>query len=329
MESKIRGMLVNKNGMLDYGALVEKYPWIIQRNRDCILSPDSDGLLCGLLMSHYLGWKIRGFYDGKILLIENGYKESDCVFLDMEIFRKDVRSIGQHMVMYDKNQLPKNWGNFENCISANNLRNFDTKHDFRLKYPFGTVHLLLGIIGNKLKVNISESGICPLLYTDGVFKNLFNYPENCLGWLNFLGGDVGNSCLHKVFFNDHYSISELMIALRELFKEIENIGDGKRGGDKIKISNTKGEPTNLERNGDLYKINEKEFRKAESFLKFLSQKTGWRYQDRDWTWSEFKIKRFKKGSLKPGKARYNELLKKNPLSLAVISGLSIEYTLEN
>ncbi len=97
---------------LDYHALIARYSWIIERNQNCILSPDSDGLLCGLLMSYYLGWRIRGFYDGKVLVIDEGVKPQDCVFLDMEIFRPNIRSVGQHMVMYDKEDLPKNWNNF-------------------------------------------------------------------------------------------------------------------------------------------------------------------------------------------------------------------------
>src|SRR3989344_6128935 len=124
---------------LDYDLLLKQHPWIAQKDQNCILSPDSDGLLCGLLMSHYLGWHINGFYDGKVLVVDRNVIPSDCVFLDMEIFRPDVRSIGQHMVMYDKDDLPPNWGRFSNCISINNLRNSDFKNDFKSKYPFGTV----------------------------------------------------------------------------------------------------------------------------------------------------------------------------------------------
>jgi len=43
-----------------------------------------------------------------------------------------------------------------------------------------TIYMLLGLVGLKTKIDIPVSAICPLLYTDGVFKNLFNYPENYL-----------------------------------------------------------------------------------------------------------------------------------------------------
>ncbi len=310
---------------INYSDVLRKYPWIVEKNQDCILSPDSDGLLCGLFMSHYLNWKIRGFYDGKILLIQKGFTMSDCIFLDMEIFRENVQSVGQHMIMFNRDKLPVNWSGFNNAISANNLRNFDVKHNFKEKYPFGTIHLLMAIIGQVIPLKISKDAICPILYTDGVFKNLFNYPENCLSWLKFFGADNKKHPLNLIFFNDHYSISQLMMALRNLFAEFSKINNGKRGGDKIKISNRQGQLVNLDNN--IFKIETKT--QTEQLLLILSQKTGWKYNSKNWTWGDYDIYQFKKGSIKPGLARYNSLVEKKPLSLAVISGDSIEYTLEN
>ncbi len=67
--AKIQELLKDRhNQTIDYNALIEKYPWIVKKDMNCILSPDSDGLLCGLLMSHYFGWNIVGFYDGKVML---------------------------------------------------------------------------------------------------------------------------------------------------------------------------------------------------------------------------------------------------------------------
>lgn len=54
---------------IDYEKVLKQYSWIVKRELDCVLNPDTDGLLCGLFMSHYLGWHIRGFYDGKVLVL--------------------------------------------------------------------------------------------------------------------------------------------------------------------------------------------------------------------------------------------------------------------
>ncbi len=320
---------MNQNSSIgiDYGALLKKYPWVVERDQDCILSPDSDGLLCGLFMSHYLGWKIRGFYDGKVLVVEEDINHKKCIFLDMEIFRSGIRSVGQHMVMYDKADLPLNWNNFENSIAANNLRNYDFKNDFKSKYPFGTIHILLSILGQNRSISIAKKAVSPLLYTDGTFKNQFNYPENCLGWLDFLGVDSANNPLQKVFLDRHYSTYELMIELKDLFSKINVIGGGKRGGDKIKISDSRGNITNIDSHTHQLKTTTKT--QAETFLRMLADKTGWAFTPTHWSWGPYRIATFKKGSVKPGKARYNSLLAQNPISLAIISRNSIEFTIDS
>lgn len=311
---------------IDYNALLVKYPWIVERGQNCILSPDSDGLLCGLLMSHYLEWQIRGFYDGKILAVKEGTNPKNCIFLDMEIFRPNIRSVGQHMVMYNKADLPQNWDNFNNCIAANNLRNYDFKNDFKLKYPLGTIHVLLSILGQGRTISIPKSAVSPLLYIDGTFKNQFNYPENCLSWLDFLKADSANNPLQKVFLDRQYSTHELMVKLKELFSEINAIGGGKRGGDKIKISDSRGNIANIDSRTHQLKPAAKS--QAEAFLGMLANKTRWNFTPTHWSWGPYQITRFKKGSVKPGKTRYNALLAQNPISLAIISRNSIEYTID-
>ena len=311
---------------INHSEIAKKYPWLFERDQDCILSPDTDGLLCGLLMSSHFGWQIRGFYDGKILILKKGIKPRNCVFLDMEIFRKGVRSVGQHMVMFDKEKPPAGWENFDDCISANNLRNFDFKNDFKEKYPFGTIHLLLSLLSEKHKLEIPKTAICPLLYADGTFKNQFNYPENCISWLRFLDADREEDPLQKIFINKHYSTYELMTALKDLFAEFHTIGGGKRGGDKIKISDSGGRLMNIdEKDG---KLKAETINQAAKLLEMLAAKTGWEFISEHWHWGPYDMFNFKKSSKKPGKARYNELFAEKPLSLAIISGLSIEYTLD-
>ena len=39
--------LIDINDKIIYDNLIKKYPWIVKENQKCILSPDSDGLLCG------------------------------------------------------------------------------------------------------------------------------------------------------------------------------------------------------------------------------------------------------------------------------------------
>ena len=281
--------------MLDYTALLARYPWILQRNMDCILSPDSDGLLCGLFMSHYLGWRIRGFYDGKVLMVSQDVDAEKCVFLDMEIFRAGVRSVGQHMVMFNKKKIPPNWGNFDNCISANNLRGYDVKNDFKNKYPFATIHLLIAMLSQRMEIVIPKDAVCLLLYTDGVFKNIFNYPENSLSWLEFLQTKDQGTPLGQIFFNDHYSISTLMHALKGLFDGFAQLNGGKRGGDKIKISDANGQIVGYDLVGK--RLDDKTRTKTENLLQLLARQTGWNYVSDRWACEGVIAKQLEKESI--------------------------------
>ena len=182
MVSKIQELLSGKDDKIDYESIIKKHEWIVEKNHYCILSPDSDGLLCGLFMSKYLGWKVIGFYDGKVAVVNKKYKDKNPIFLDMEIFRKQIRSLGHHMVLVNKKHLPESWNNFDNCIQPNNLRKYDGKNNFRLKYPLATIHMLLGILGHKFNIKTSDDAIAPLFFTDGAFNVLFIVIPHSLLW---------------------------------------------------------------------------------------------------------------------------------------------------
>ena len=80
---------------INYQEVIKKYPWLAAEDQNCVISPDADGMICGLFMSYYLNWNIAGYYDnGKNLLLRNGLSAKDCVFLDTEICRKEIRSCG-------------------------------------------------------------------------------------------------------------------------------------------------------------------------------------------------------------------------------------------
>jgi len=327
--SKIQELLSGRTDQIDYEKIVKDYPWIIKKGQNCILSPDSDGLLCGLFMSTYLDWRIKGFYDGKVMLLDKNVSAKDCIFLDMEIFREEIRSVGHHMVQFNKNKKPSNWGNFNNCIQPNNFRNYDGYKDFRLKYPLATIHLLIGIVSSKIKLTIPESAICPLLYVNGVFKNLFGYPENCIDWLRYLGAETNQNKLYDIFFNEHYSIYNLMVALKDFFIQISEISENRDGNDKIKISNTKGELINLKISGKICELNKEERKKSEKFLEILSRLTKWNYKKENWQWDNLKIYRFSKSAIKPNNRNFEAMLAKKPISWAMTSGLAIEYTTDD
>jgi hypothetical protein len=334
MSSNIQKLLSDKEDRIDYEKVIKDYPWILEKSRKCILSPDSDGLLCGLFMSKYLDWKIVGFYDGKIMILKDGISVKDCVFLDMEIFRKSIISVGHHMVLYNKRKKPTNWFNFDNCIQPNNMRNYDGKNNFRLKYPLASIHLLIGILGSKMDISVPESALCPLYFVDGTFNVLFKYPENVLNWLHFLRADELENPLHKIFENEKYTIIGLMRAMDSFFRERDKISITNQRGDRMRISDTDGKPINLEKDDtDTYKIDNDAKDRIIRFLSLLSKLTGWKYNESYWNWNNFKLYKFTKLDFKGDKKsvcnkNYDLFILQNPLSWAMTTGQNIEYTLE-
>jgi len=332
--SKIQELLLGRTNQIDYEEIIKNYPWIMKRGQNCILSPDSDGLLCGLFMSTYLDWRIKGFYDGKVMLLDKNTSVKDCVFLDMEVFRKDIKSIGHHMVQFNKKKKPSNWDNYKDCIQPNNLRDYDGYNDFRLKYPLATIHLLLGIIGSKIKFKIPETALCALFFTDGTFNVLFKYPENVLNWLNYLRANEESSPLKDIFENEKYSVFSLMKAMDEFFRKRDEISIVKERGDRLRISEANGSSVNIEKQNDFYKIISEAKERIEKFINILSDLTSWKYNQNSWTWDGFRLYKFTKGDFTGNKISLNnktfeELLSKNPLTWAMTNGQNIEYTLEN
>ena len=327
--------------------IIKKYPWIVEKGQKYILSPDSDGFLCGLLVTNYLGGEIVGFYDGKIALVKKGINTKDCIFIDVDINRTKIKSVGHHMVTYNKRLTHTNI-NYSNCIQPNILRNFDGKNDFQKKYPFATIHLLLGIFQEENLINkLPKDAIWPLLFTDGVWNNLFGYTENCIEWINYLGIDSKDHILNTLFCSNHYSFYEIMLGLNDFLRMRDNFnasgyfitngvyldgGRNKRTGDKLKISNPSGEPINLVKNNSLVDIHNKEKIRLEGFVSSMAKYVSWPYQADRWCWSGFTLLQFSKGDFSKtalSNQTFISLMDKNPLSMAMTSGADIEFTLEN
>lgn len=334
--AKIQDLLIGKNDTLDVQQILQENPWIVTPNQKCILSPDSDGLLCGLFMSHYLNWEIIGFYDGKVCLIKDGesaYATNTC-FLDIECYRKGVKSVGHHMLSAYNNALPPDWGQrFSNCIQPNLIRKYD-KNKFRLKYPLATIHLLISILGANRKIQLPETARFPLLFTDGTYKVMFSYPENVMNWWKFLGVPDSNHPLHNVFMGDDYPVYKLMTEMDDFFRSRDQISIKGERGDRLKISNKDNSACNIrEIEAGLYAITDEPRQRCERFLKLLSEHTGWSYLANSWNFDNLKKLQFTKKDFKAQqwtikKDNWNKFLELNPLSWAMTSGDNIEFTLE-
>lgn len=331
--------------------ILKKYPWIIKEKQKLIISPDSDGFLCALLYLNYFDAEVVGYYDGKIMLCPPDINPKDCLFLDMDIFCKNIKSVGHHMVCFNKNNLPSNWYNYDNCIQINNLRKFDKVHDFQRKYPFATIHFLLTLLSNVKKIKLGENAIVPLLFSDGVWTVLFGYTENCLDWFNWLHIKEKNSILNSIFCGNtsfNTVMEEINLFLRERDKlnskctynplTLEtNYKNRSRTGDKLMISNSHGEPINIKKKDEsTYDIINEEQERVKKFITLLSSLMGWQPYIDKWNFSNFKLRKFSKGILdgKSGHEKFNQVNYKKMVegkcfSMAITSSLAIEYTIDD
>lgn len=336
MASPIRRLLEGRNDTIDYAAILERFPWIVEENKNCILSPDSDGLLCGLFMSKYLNWKIVGFYDTKVLLLKDGVScyDANTIFLDAEIYRPAVKSIGQHMLLFNKRRVPDNWSNFDSCLQPTLLRNYDKQKDFRLKYPLATIHFIMAIVSQRIEFDIPMSAIAPLFFTDGTFQVLYTYPENVINWLDYLRINDEDNILRKIFMHEHYTVYAQIKAMIDFFILRDEISISGERGDKFVISNDDNDFHNImaQQNGK-YKIEDSAKEKVEKFIALLSETTRWEYKEADWSFENLNRFKFSKSiiakeKLETNNADFRNVMDQNPLSWALTGRRKIEYTLE-
>jgi len=306
---------------LDYSSLIKEYPWLLEKNQKCIISPDADGMLCGLFLSHYLNWEIVGYYDnGKNLILKKGISSRDCIFVDTEIHRDDIKSVGHHIsILRNKDDCLKG---FSQCLNPNNLRKRSLKENFNKKYPMGTIHLILPIIAQKYEIKFSENAFFVILQADGTINRFLDkYSENLSDWLDYLGARDKGNILFKILDRN--------VHLLDLNKEyVDYVNEYvKNKKDKIPISDSKGLKTssfNKLMNGFSIDCKKNIF----DYLKFISEKTSWKFKETSWIFDDFKIYKFTKKIDKPGVKKYEQAVKDKFLSLAITGTQTMEYTLE-
>jgi len=126
-----------------------------------VLGDDLDSIMCAVLMHHLLGWHVVGFYVdySKVWYAEDLRISNlaDAIWLDLDISREEIRSIGHHILRADANdRLPA----LRQSLNPNLLRGVTSRAGtgragdhgencpcggltFPHKYPLGTIHFLL------------------------------------------------------------------------------------------------------------------------------------------------------------------------------------------
>ena len=186
---------------------IYRYAEIFTNGRKCIVNADGDGLIAGMLLQKFLGWRVVGYSSccGKPddeLWLENAYEKlEECVFVDLPVCVSNYFAVDQHFVLFDElnriNYLaPKNKIN-PNVMQRKVYRNASGIYEYKEKYPFGTAHFVLavledlGVINPQFTFQFSKQlngfDLADLIFrADRVIGNLCQYTKNCFDWADWL-----------------------------------------------------------------------------------------------------------------------------------------------
>lgn len=126
--------------------IIERFPWAVQHNIRMVIGTDLDALLSAAFMHHHFEWEPVGVYDLQTIYAADGVSNSelkDAVWLDLDIAREEIKSIGHHVLQNKRNEV------FEGhrlSLNPNLLRGMSVQQ-FPRKYPLATIHFVMWVTG--------------------------------------------------------------------------------------------------------------------------------------------------------------------------------------
>lgn len=124
---------------------------LLKHNNKIIVNTDIDGILSAFVLCKYCNCEIVGFSNSAECVWWRADKINsiyDAVYIDMYVPRKDVYTIDQHIIAFNKDNLSviESLGTKMNP-NIDNPRTFIPNNSYYLKYPFGTIHYILAKLG--------------------------------------------------------------------------------------------------------------------------------------------------------------------------------------
>jgi hypothetical protein len=302
----------------DYDLLRKEYSWLPERKRRFVSTPDADGFLCGLVLSHALSWELVGFTTPEDLWLacdalpkgagalkpEHALSAADIRFVGVNINRGYIRSIGHHVLQWSKGTNNSLLGNGYNALNPNILRGI-TWLDFDGRYPYGTVHFLLAVLSAwsllpDFKPCDEISAL--MMYAGSGFKRSLRTPHNALSWLDWLGGSEVHSPL--------YPICRRMLRFnpRVIIEQFRNLAQ--RFGEwglKPRRQAAFTDPRDRA-----------QWECRQRLLEWVNQRTGWVLKSKCTPEARYLRFPMRRESTKPTKANFMSVIAKEPFSYAII-----------
>ncbi len=141
----------------------------LEYSKHLIVSPDIDGFTSARLLEAFNGSVVVGTYDKNVLVTAEGVDPKECLFVDCDMNRSDLVSIGNHQRLSSGDNMSSK------SFNPNVHYEINTYTD---KYPFATAFL----ISFATRVPTSEITQLYMAYADSTYKNLQNYLPNMNNW---------------------------------------------------------------------------------------------------------------------------------------------------
>ncbi len=157
--------------------IINRFPWLMKKNCQYIVSASYDGLICASFLNHFLNWDLVGYYDFEHLWISEKAQKNKkkVIWVDLNILPIEGRAIGGHIVGYN-NEIPSG---FKTSCNPNILVQLSS-NDFKYKYPFSTIIFLMWL--HNKKIIESKDSKFTVLNADDAWLKYQKYPSNCMLW---------------------------------------------------------------------------------------------------------------------------------------------------
>lgn len=142
----------------------------LEYSKNLIISPDADGLITAELINRYNGSKIVGTYDKNILVLADGINPEECLFVDCDMNRETLVSIGNHMRLDEDNASTKSF----NPNTHFNIKNYSNK------FPYATAFL----VSAGTEIETTNTDHQRMAFADSTLKNMESYGNNMRHWSN-------------------------------------------------------------------------------------------------------------------------------------------------
>jgi len=297
----------------DYENVAGRFGWLTSPGHRVVISPDLDGVTAAMILNAAVGCTVEGIYTLNSLWanpdIAGEDPERDLVewgglFLDHDINRRGIHSIGHHLLKWsDDTPIPEHEQG-TGSLNPNLLRRITFRNAIRRKYPFSTSVFLIAVFTalDRLSLDPTPEVETYLMHIDSSFVNAINYQENALDWLEWLGGSGERSplfglCREILRLNPR----RLLEAFRDLAAEFERVGLRPRRQNEIR------NPNNEEDRGRLVAV-----------VDWLTDKTGWTSPFGDLAFGDLRETPMVRQSTAPTRGRFEEVIRHRPFSYAIL-----------